>query len=79
MRHVGRNQDEVRRLILPDVIADEPPTAAVPRQLDDFSLRLLVALTGACNSSDFLSSYDVALLIGLRCVTYSERLNSLDQ
>src|ERR1700761_2455079 len=32
MRHVGRYQDEVRCLILPDVIADKPPAAAIQRQ-----------------------------------------------
>jgi hypothetical protein len=32
MRHVGRHQDEVRCLILPDVIADKPPTAAIQSQ-----------------------------------------------
>jgi hypothetical protein len=32
MRHIGRHQDEVRCLILPDVIADKPPTAAIQSQ-----------------------------------------------
>ena len=45
MRHVGRHQDQIRRLILPDVIADETPTAAVQRQRE-FVLGMVVPFLG---------------------------------
>ena len=32
MRHIGRHQDEIRRLISPDVIADKTPTTAIQSQ-----------------------------------------------
>jgi hypothetical protein len=32
VRHVGRYQDQIGRLVLPYVIADKTPTAAVQRQ-----------------------------------------------